>query len=521
MKNKIIEKLEENNLKFISVITTLFMLMSHGYVYFNQIFSHDSMKIIYWGEWLMYDTVEIGRYMIPLYLLIRGKYYPPFLIGILSIIFMILLIYYLVKIFDIKNKINIALLAGILSTSCTITLLNATYIEYSDMYILSFLLTIISVYLLLKSKIKFRIPLSVLLLIISLGIYQTSLPIFVSLIIIYSIIEIIKKKDLKTTLKSFSINMIFGVIASGIYFGIYKLILKIFNIKPSTCYNSLNEVAKYESIKDMIKMIINQYKTTYDFIIHPSTYYKTLSIIINAILVILVLLFFIVILFNRKNKYSIIKRLLVITLLVIITFVVNCTYFLSNGVIHQLMIFPMFLLYLIPIIILDKSQDDNIKEFDCIKNVTKKAYKYIAVGFALLIVSSIIYSNQVYQKKQMEFESTKLTMNRIVQNIENIEGYEIDKTPIVFIGYLSDGPLSFEKSDLDYESVGLQGKYSLTYYLNYKQFLNNYMGYPVKVLSEDKSKEFSEKEEVKNMKPFPSKESYKIVDNVLVIKLSN
>ena len=109
----------------------------------------------------MYDTVEIGRYIIPLYLLISGKYYPPFLIGILSIIFMILLIYYLVKIFDIKNKINIALLTGILSTSCTITLLNATYIEYSDMYILSFLLAIISVYLLLKSKMKLRVPLSI------------------------------------------------------------------------------------------------------------------------------------------------------------------------------------------------------------------------------------------------------------------------------------------------------------------------------------------------------------------------
>ena len=47
------------------------------------------------------------------------------------------------------------------------------------------------------------------------------------------------------------------------------------------------------------------------------------------------------------------------------------------------------------------------------------------------------------------------------------------------------------------------------------------MGYPVKVLNEDKSKEFAEKEEVKNMEPFPSKESCKIVDNVLVIKLSN
>ena len=197
MKDKIKKQFKANNMKFISIITTIFMFMSHGYVYFNQIFSHDSMKIIYCGDWLLYDTVEIGRYIIPLYLLIRGKYYPPFIIGILSIIFMILIIYYLVKLFDIKNKTNIAVISGILSSSCTITLLNATYIEYSDMYILSFLLAIVSAYLLLKSKMKLRIPLSILLLVISLGIYQTTIPIFVSLIIIYTILDIVKKENMK------------------------------------------------------------------------------------------------------------------------------------------------------------------------------------------------------------------------------------------------------------------------------------------------------------------------------------
>ena len=521
MKEKILKKFEENNLKFISIVTTIFMLISHGYVYFNQIFSHDSMKIIYWGDWLMYDTVEIGRYIIPLYLLIRGKYYPPFLIGILSIIFMILLIYYLVKIFDIKNKINIAVISGILSTSCTITLLNATYIEYSDMYILSFLLAIISAYLLLKSKMKFRILLSMILLIISLGIYQTSLPIFISLIIIYTILEISKKKEMKKVITNFFLNMGIGAISSGIYFVIYKLILKAFNVKASTCYNSINETAKYESIKDMIKMIISQYKTTYDFIIHPSTYYKTLSIIINIALIILVLVFFIIVFFNKKNKYSLLRRISAFMLLIAITFVVNCMYFLANGMIHQLMIFPMFLLYIIPIIILEKSQDSTYKEFGCTTKIIKKINKYVIISFIILIISSIIYSNQIYLKKQMEFESTKLTMNRIIQNIENMDEYEVDKTPIVFVGYLGNGPLSLEKKDMDYKSVGQFSTYSLTYYLNYEQFLNYYMGYPVKVLDEKKALEFTEREEVKNMKPFPSKDSYKIVDGVLVIKLSN
>lgn len=151
----------------------------------------------------------------------------------------------------------------------------------------------------------------------------------------------------------------------------------------------------------------------------------------------------------------------------------------------------------------------------------KKIYKYLIISISLLMVSSIIYSNQVYLKKQMEFESTKLTMNRIIQNIEHIDEYDINKTPIVFIGYLGNGPLSLEKKDLDYKSVGHHPTYSLTYYLNYEQFLNYYMGYPVKVLSEEKAMEYAKKEEVRNMEPFPSKESYKIIDGVLVIKLSN
>jgi len=517
MKDKIKKQFKANNMKFISIITTIFMFMSHGYVYFNQIFSHDSMKIIYWGDWLLYDTVEIGRYIIPLYLLIRGKYYPPFIIGILSIIFMILIIYYLVKLFDIKNKTNIAVISGILSSSCTITLLNATYIEYSDMYILSFLLAIVSAYLLLKSKMKLRIPLSILLIVISLGIYQTTIPIFVSLIIIYTILDIVKKENMKQVIKNFIINIGTGALASGIYFGIYKIVLKVLNIKASNGYNSINEVAKYESIKDIINMIINQYKITYDFIIHPSTYYKSLSIFINVILIIFVLVFMVIVLFNKKNKYTIFQRLSTLLLFVLITFVINCTYFLANGMIHQLMIFPMYLLYLIPIILLEKSLIKN-KVFS---SITKRVYKYIIVSFIILIISSIIYSNQIYLKKQMEFESTKLTMNRIIQNMENIEEYDINKTPVVFIGYLSNGPLSLEKKDLDYKSVGQSATYSLTYYLNYEQFLNYYMGYPVKVLKEEKAMEFAEKEEIKKMKPFPSKESCKIVDGVLVVKLSN
>jgi len=519
MYNKLKELITEEKFKFVSIITTLYMLAAHGYMYLNTIFSHDSMKIIYWGESLLYDSVEIGRYIIPLYLLIRGKYYPPFLVGMLSIIFMIIFIYFIILLFDIKNKKHIAIISGIISTSCTITLLNATYIEYSDMYILSFLLAIISLYILLKTKIRFKTIISIILFIISMGIYQTAFPIFLTLLFIYTIIEILKKNDIKRCFKVLCKNTVICSIASVIYFIIYKLVLLVLKIKPSNCYNSVNEVAKFNSIKDMLLMIKNQYKITIHFIHHPSTYYNHLVFFINICLIIITI--YMIYRIIKTNKYKLFPKVLITILLLSLTFIVNCTFFLANGVIHELMILPMFLLYLLLIVIFDRSIEQKDKIFKHNYILARKLYSFSIACFCIMIFSAIIYSNQIYLKKNMEFESTKLTMNRIIQNIENMDEYDIKKTPIVFIGYLHSGPLAYEKPELDYKGVGQERMYGLTYYRTYKQFLNYYMGYPVEVLDEETATKYSEKEEVKNMKPFPSKESYKIVDGVLVIKLSD
>ena len=513
MYNKIIKEIKSENFKFIAIITIIFMLAAHGFVYLNTIFSHDSMKIIYWGESLSYDTLEIGRFTIPILLLIRGKYYPPFLIGMLSIIFMILLIYFLVKLFSIKDKKYMAILSSILSTSCTITLLNATYIEYSDMYIFSFLLATLSSYLLLKSKSKLKVPLSIILFVIAMGIYQTTLPIFVVLIIISTILEVLKKNNIKNTFIKFFKNMSIGAIASGLYLVTYKVTLKILNIAPSDKYNSVNSLAKYNTLNDIFNAVKNQYNATINFIIHPSTYYKKIVIVLNISLIVLALL--LVLLTSIKRKKTIVQNIFLVILILGLTFSINCTFFFSNGTLHQLMIFPMFILYMFLIVLIEK-----LLEYKVLKSsYLRVAHKFMLVSFAFITLSSIIYSNQVYLKKQMEFESTKLTMNRIIERMESVEKYNVQTTPVVFIGYLKDGPLAYKKPDLDYDSVGLWSPYSITYYLNYKQFLNNYMGYPVNVLDKEASLQIAQKEEVQKMEAFPSKKSIKMVDDVLVIKM--
>ena len=135
-------------------------------------------------------------------------------------------------------------------------------------------------------------------------------------------------------------------------------------------------------------------------------------------------------------------------------------------------------------------------------------------------MSGIIYSNQCYLKKNLEFDATLTTMNRIVDRIEQTEGYEVGKTKVAIIGRLDDSIISLRRKELDYDSAGLWENFSITYYETYKQYFENYLGYPINIIDMKQMKKIAEKEEVKEMELFPSYESIKFVDDVLVVKIA-
>ena len=54
--------------------------------------------------------------------------------------------------------------------------------------------------------------------------------------------------------------------------------------------------------------------------------------------------------------------------------------------------------------------------------------------FGTLFLGSIVFSNQVYLKKNLEFESTLALTSRIIQRAEETEGYQPGFTPVAIIG---------------------------------------------------------------------------------------
>ena len=512
--NKIIEKIDVKKFKFILIFTLIFMVIAHGYCYTNLNFSHDSMRTFFWNN---HDTVEIGRYLLPILLILRGKYYPPLLIGALTYISLVLIIYLLVDFFKIKSKGNIILISGIFSTSSTLTLLNATYLDFSDMYIFACLLMTLAAWLWKnyeKGYLYAIIPAF-----ISLGIYQSYIGFFIGMVMLISIKDLIDNKNYKEVLSK-GLKSLVTVFTSLVLYAICaKVIPIIFGMELTDSYNSMGGVFNYfinGGILSIIELIIKTYISVVKYIVKPSTYYNILISIFNIILILIGIIYIILFLRDKKIKNN--NKMLLIILLIFLPFGINISTFLGCGVVHQLMIYSFFLLYIIPIIVIENGY---LEKYFSNKNLLKNLSKFKNISLILLIISSIIYSNQCYLKKNLEFDTTLTTINRIIDKIEQTEGYEVGKTKVAIIGSLNDSIVSLKRKGFDYDSVGLYENFSITYYRTYKHYLENYLGYPINIVYEEEMKEIAQKSEVKEMNSFPSSGYIQYVDDVLVVKVAD
>ena len=216
----------------------------------------------------------------------------------------------------------------------------------------------------------------------------------------------------------------------------------------------------------------------------------------------------------KKEKIKKESIILIVLLILMIPFSLNSPYFISNGVSHELMIFAMFLCYVF-LLKLGEAKDEKKNKEDI------NGYQYTVGGLiSILIISSILYSNNVYLKKELDLESTKLTLNRIINSIEQTSKYEVGITPVAFVGDINESNLSQTRKEIDYKGVGLYSNFSITYYKTYNNYFKYYLNYPINIVEEEKMIKLSEKKEVEEMPPFPSKGYIKMIDGVLVVKVS-
>lgn len=501
--------IKRDKLIYCAISVILISITAHGFMFFNEQLSHDSITLMYNTDSL--TMISFGRFIRPIYNAIKGYFCYPTLNGMLSVLFLIGVAYIIIDIFDINSKIFIVFISAILSTNYSVSLLYATYMHDSDAYMFALLLASIALWIVIKHRKYFCI--SIVLLIASMGIYQSYLDFIILAFLFYLIKTIINNSVNQDSIKEVLV-FIFTILTSMIlYYLCYKVVIYYMGIGNVSSYQNPSNVLDL-SLDSIVNRINTFKESIYKWFILPRGNHRNWVAMINKILLLIDALLLVCSFYI--SKCNLITMSIVVLLVLLCPLGMNFITLISN-VYHDLTIFSFHMFYISPLILIDnvaKHKEVGKYSFEITKGL-------VYLLLLVLIYDNCLYANENYLKKNLESKTTLMTMTRIIDRIEQTEGYVLGETPVVIVGTLNASDYGVRREGFDYTATGLANTFSISYSEVYSSYFKGYLNYPINLISESERTEIEDDDRVKNMAVFPSKESVAFVDDILVVKLSD
>lgn len=505
MPEQIINKLKRNILpqwKVCFIWALIMGLCAHLYKITNWLPNWDSLVFRYDPQ----NMISMGRWFLPVVCAPSSFYDLPFVAGFMAIIFHGLGAVCICKIFDVRKNITAALIGAMAVTFPTVTSV-MMYNYVADGYALAFLFSCVAAMLLTKDKPNFIG--SLVLIALSAGIYQAYITVTIMLLLLNLIFDVIYKNiDLKKLLIKCLKFLLTGVLGMALYYLVMTVLLKI----TGTALLEYQGFDNATSLKG-IDIAGALYTIKESFISYFFDFSKGANVfgIINAVVFVLTVILYLADVI--KNKLSIGKILTLGVFVILLPVGASVLSFINSGVdYHNLMKMGFMVFYLLFILQYENSEQNALK-----------SWAVLGIS-ALLIFNQTIIANVSYHKLNMAYEKSYGALIRIADRIEQTEGTkECDR--ILVLGYLPESeaysvvlpPDMTGTTDgyilrADDEKVGQSVLCSA---------LNDYCGTNYKFVSGEEKSNLLKRIDTDSLTNWPEKNSISVIDNVVVIKLSD
>ena len=498
-------------LKFTIISSIILFWLSHGFRFFNLCFTHDGLSIV---EHDINWQVSIGRYLQPVLYIIRGDLSAPWLFNLISMFWMALSVYYLVDMFEIVRPVSILAISSIMICNNIITLSNATYMQWMDIYSLCLFLSVYSIWLIRKDHKKSY--LAIILLFISMGLYQSYICVAIGLVMIMMMLELHDdKKSVKEIIRDGVCRALVILISAILFYVVWKIVLKISGIEALSHYGSDSGISDYVS-SEMKYALYRTYKNVAIYLRRPYLFCTSLPaaekiteyIVFFVNLLILAYIGLSCLIKNVIRNKKPVRFIWQMIIYALLPMGINFVCILTLGSEHDLMMYGVCIIFILPLLLLEKSSDAESR-FVRIRPVF--------IGYIFLLAwMNVVFSNQVYLEKALLDESANSLVTRLVEDIESVDGYEVGVTPVAFMGCYDDSDYHDDIEGFEtLKGTGLMTSAFSTsrtfgYYIHY--VLNNNM-YIINLTPEP--------DELSEMTCYPTEGSVKMIDGVVVVKFSN
>lgn len=496
--------------KIAFVVAFVIGLLIHMPIMLSDIPNHDGLASMHFDQ----NMITSGRWFLSVACGFSSYYTLPWLIGLLAMLYLGLAAVVLTETLEVKSTWAIAGISGMLVAFPALASTFA-YVFTMDGYMLAVLLATLSVWF--TKRFKWGFVAGGVCLALSMGIYQAYLA-FAMLLCIYAILMLVMEQgSIKEKVQSSLKYLYMGICGAGIYYVVLQVLLKVQG-KELGSYQGAETVGTGNQA-GLLETIKNMYVDFFGFTLKGNVLannvfsYVAIGLLAVAVLVVLVLM-------AGKKKWFAKPWIYLLVVLLVIGLPVATNIILlilPEVTYHTLMRYQWVLFPILMIAFVDKyGKEVSPNKF------TISVEWAVLLSVIVLIWNYTVTDNIAYSNMQKKYEKTYAYCLRLLDRMEQTEGY-YQGIPIAMIGVVGDEayPITDITEKVTAGLIGTDGDYLLYTGQNYKQFMEHYLGASLNILPPAAMAQMYYSEEYVNMKPFPDKDSIKIIDGVMYIKTEN
>ncbi len=497
-------------------------LAAHLYQFTNKLYNYDELAntpggiglSTEQGRWLLN---WMGRFMRSVF---GGSYSLPFFNGIFALLFLSISAGMVVSVFKVKSRLTAGLIGGLMTVFPAVVSMYF-FMFLALYYAIGIFFSVYAAYLVVKypKSIVGNIA-AVIMIMCSLGVYQAYFPDTVCILLMVVILKAAfgNMKD-KKEWKEFFLTIVrfLAVMAAGIvvYFLANKAVLAVTHIQL-TSYQGGDTMGKI-TFAQLMDAVRHCYTSFFDLgfsDVMGINYNSTVMRLVKLVWVLFAAGIGAYLILKKKeyiNKVIVLCGMLVFPLAMFLIYVMA-----PNSYCYTLMAYPVVFFFIFFLLWMDA----------CFMNLRLNVQvKSIAGWISALLTTAIViifiwYANGNY----MALEYTKYHdfayVQTMITQIKSVEDYSQDKPVIVVGTQISDGTNGMGSLIGDTFIVGGKADSNLGYN-SLLYLMSDYLGYSPYYGTYEEIQNWMKREVVKEMPSYPAEGSIQVIDDTIIVKLSD
>lgn len=518
--------------KKVFLYTVIIGFLTHAYRMTNTMICSDTTNYLksIGVSWV----ISLGRVLLPGVETVRGTVELPFLIGVICLILIGCTAVLFVRLFDIRENIFLVVAAWVLAANPVVTSIFA-YMYTADGYMFSLLFSVLAAYFCLKKKGLAGILLGGLCLAVSLGFYQAFITVTI-LIMLFWLFRMLytAEYNIREIGKTAGRCLLSGAAGVAAYAVLVMIVWKAGGYQAAS-YMGMDS-AGGTGIKGLLQAVIDCYVDFARFYIVRWEWNR--YNVMNVLMFLLTLITWLVMAVQGKLWKTPVRVVLMALVFPLLPVVCHIFEFVSAGVSYTStsMEYSLALVYLLlPIMWSDmrRPASDGKDMTDGTKNLREaaegfrwtdlqywKKHYLCMLSVALLLCISFhftVIANRAYYSMDNANTKVEMLLNRLVMRMEMTKGYHEDMEVAIY-GSCYEIPEYVPAAPM---MSGIVSNIFLTQDNEYVSMMNHYLSTSYGWADFETKRRIAATEEFALMEPWPSENSVKIIDGVMVLYLSD